>query len=120
MLLDHQFYAIKILILLGEKKKPTNIILWNCKAGLPSHETLEPEPRGLKQACACSVVSDSVTPGTLAHQAPLSMGFSRQEYWRGLSFPPPGDLPDLGIEPTPPESPALAGEVFTTAPGTDA
>ena len=40
------------------------------------------------------------TPWTVAHQAPLSMGFSRQEYWSGLSFPPPGDLPDPGIEPT--------------------
>ena len=40
-----------------------------------------------------------VTPWTVAHQAPLSTGFSRQEYWRELPFPSPGDLPDLGIEP---------------------
>ena len=40
-----------------------------------------------------------MTPWTIAHQAPLSMGFSRQEYWSGLSFPSPGDLPDLGIKP---------------------
>ena len=46
-----------------------------------------------------SVMSDSVTPRTVAHQAPLSMGFSRQEYWSGLSFPSPGDLPDPGIGP---------------------
>ena len=39
------------------------------------------------------------TPWTVAHQAPLSTGFSRQEYWSGLPFPSPGDLPDLGIEP---------------------
>ena len=39
------------------------------------------------------------TPWTIAYQAPLSMGFSRQEYWSGLPFPSPGDLPDLGIEP---------------------
>ena len=39
-----------------------------------------------------------VTPGTVAHQAPLSMGFSRQESWSGVPFPPPGDLPDPGIE----------------------
>ena len=39
-------------------------------------------------------------PRTVAHQAPLSMGFSRQEHWSGLSCPPPGDLPDLGIETT--------------------
>ena len=50
---------------------------------------------------------------TPAHQAPLSVGFSRQEYWSGLPFPPPGDLPDPGIEP---ESPALAGGFFTTEP----
>ena len=40
-----------------------------------------------------------VTPWTVAHQAPLSMGFSRQEYWSGVPFPSPGDLPDPGIEP---------------------
>ena len=44
------------------------------------------------------------TPGTVAYQAPRSMGFSRQEYWSGLPFPSPGDLPDQGIEPG---SPAL-------------
>ena len=51
---------------------------------------------------------------TVAHQAPLSMGFSRQEYWSGLPFPPPGDLPDPEIEPTSPASPALAWGFFTT------
>ena len=45
-----------------------------------------------------------MTLWTVAHQAPLSIGFPRQEYWSGLSFSPPGDLPDLGIEPG---SPAL-------------
>ena len=44
------------------------------------------------------------TPWTVAYQAPLSMGFSRQEYWSGLPFPSPGDLPDPGIKPG---SPAL-------------
>ena len=48
------------------------------------------------------------TPWTIFHQAPLSMGFSRQEYWRGSPCPPPGDLPDPGIEPTFLMSPALA------------
>ena len=43
-----------------------------------------------------------VTLWTITHQAPLSMGFSRQEYWSGLPCPPPGDLPDPGIEPGPP------------------
>ena len=54
-----------------------------------------------------SVVSDSfATPWTAAHQAPLSMGFSRQEQWSGLPFPSPGDLPDPGIKTS---SLALAG-----------
>ena len=56
-----------------------------------------------------------VTPWTVAHQAPLSMGFSRQEYWSGLSCPPPGDLPDPRTEPESLMSPALAGRLFTTS-----
>ena len=59
-------------------------------------------------------MSDSfVTPWTVAHQASLSMGFPRQEYWSGLPFPSPGDLPDPGLEPA---SPALAGVFFTAEP----
>ena len=57
-----------------------------------------------------------VTPRTVAHQAPLSIGFLSQEYWNGLPFLPPGDLPDPGIEPASLASPALAGVFFTTAP----
>ena len=61
-----------------------------------------------------SVVFNSfATPWTVAHQAPLSMGFSRQEYWRWLPFPSPGNLPDLGIKLA---SPALAGRFFTIEP----
>ena len=52
---------------------------------------------------------------TVARQAPLSMGFSRQEYWSGLPFPPPGDLPDPGIKPESLMSPALAGGFFTSS-----
>ena len=52
------------------------------------------------------------TPWTVARQAPLSMGFSRQEYWKGLPSPPPGDLPDPGVEHA---SPALASVLFTTS-----
>ena len=55
------------------------------------------------------------TPWTVAHQAPLSMEFSRQEYWTGLSFPSPVDLPNPGIEPTSLMFPALAGRFFTTS-----
>ena len=54
------------------------------------------------------------TPWTVAYQAPPSMGFSRQEYWSGLLFPSPGNLPDSGIEPTSLMSPALAGRFLTT------
>ena len=57
--------------------------------------------------------NSSGTPWTVAHQAPLSMGFSRQEYWSGLPCPPPEDFPKPGIEPT---SPELAGGFFTTEP----
>ena len=56
------------------------------------------------------------TPWTVAHQAPLTVEFSRQEHWNGLPFPTPGDLPNPGIEPTSPASPALAGGFFTTEP----
>ena len=55
-----------------------------------------------------------MTPWTVAYQTPLSMGFLRQEYWNGLPFPSPGDLPDPGLEPT--QSPALASGFFTTEP----
>ena len=54
-----------------------------------------------------------LTPWTVAHQAPLSMGLSRQEYWSGWSFPSPEDLPDPGVEPA---SPPLAGGFFTIEP----
>ena len=55
------------------------------------------------------------TPWTVARQVPLSMGFSRQEYWSGLLCPPPGDLPNPGFEPTSLTSPALADRFFTTS-----
>ena len=54
-----------------------------------------------------------VTPWTVAHQAPPSMGFSRQEYWSGLPFPSPGDLPDPGIES---RSPTLQADALTSEP----
>ena len=61
-------------------------------------------------------MSDSATPWTIDHQPPLSGEFSRQEYWSGLSFPPPGDLPNPGVKPTSSVSPAWAGGFFTTVP----
>ena len=67
--------------------------------------------------CVCSITSDSLTtPWIIAHQAPLSMEFSRQEYGSGLSFPPAGDLIKPGIKPTSPLSPELAGGFFITEP----
>ena len=60
-------------------------------------------------------MSSSSTPGTAAHQSPLSMGFSRQEPWSGLPGPPPGDLPDPQTKPAALTSPALAGGFFTTS-----
>ena len=66
---------------------------------------------------AQSVFSDSfVVLWIIACQAPLSMGFPRQEYWSGLPFPPPGDIPEIGIKPTSLASPALAGGVFIAEP----
>ena len=55
----------------------------------------------------------SATPWTVVQQAPLSTGFPSQEYWRGLPFPSPGDLPDPGTEPM---SPALQADSITSAP----
>ena len=72
------------------------------------------------QACVLSHFSCVQLFATLwtTHQAPLSMGFPRQEYWSGLSFPPPGDLPDPGMEPASLMSPALAGGFFFTTSAT--
>ena len=67
-------------------------------------------------ACMLSCVWLFATPWTVAHQAPLSMEFSRQECWSGLPFPTPGDLSNPGIEPVSPVSSALVGRFFTTAP----
>ena len=66
-----------------------------------------------KYHCVLSHVQLFMTPWAVAHQAPLSMGFSRQEYWSGLPCPFPRGLPNLGIEP---KTPGLAGRFFTTEP----
>ena len=69
--------------------------------------------------CMCAKLFQScLTLATLwnvAHQAPLSMGFFRQEYWNGLHCPPPGDLPSSGIKPMSLTSPALTGWFFNTS-----
>ena len=64
--------------------------------------------------CELSHVQLFAAPWTVAHHAPLSLGFSRQEYWSRLPLPSPGDLPDPGIEPAYLASPALASGFFTT------
>ena len=77
----------------------------NCVSG--SSQVTIPRQEKKHESVSCSVVSDSVTPWTVARQGPLSMGFSRQECWSGLPCPPPGDLPTPGIEPG---SPALQAD----------
>ena len=97
-------------------------------------DSLSAEPSVKPQLCHCSQTntqtSGSVSlpihftytsrhwvgfgPQAVAHQAPLSMGFSRQEYWNGLPFLSPGDLPDPGIKPVSLMSPALASGLFAT------
>ena len=75
--------------------------------------------RTLSVVAVCCLVAQLClfeTPQTVAYQATLSVGFSRQEYWSGLPFPSPGDLPDPGIEPKSTVSPALACRLFTTEP----
>ena len=80
---------------------------------LPLHQKHPMSPASpIEEVCVCvcvshSVASDSFQPRTVAHQAPLSVEFSRQEYWSALPFPSPGDLPDPGIEPVPLTSPSL-------------
>ena len=72
-------------------------------------------------ACVCSLshVQLCATPWTVARQAPLSVEFPRQEYWSGLPFPTPGDLPEPGVKLmflVSPASPTLAGRFFTSEP----
>ena len=82
--------------------------VWWVHSGVLSH----------KRVCAQLLhhVQFFVTPWTVAHQAPLSMGLSRQEYWSELPFPSPADLPNPVVETASPVNPALAGSFFTTEP----
>ena len=66
--------------------------------------------------CAAAQLCLTVSPWTVACQTPLSVGFSRQEYWSGLPYPSPGDLPDPGIKPVSPAALELAGRLFTAEP----
>ena len=79
---------------------------------------INPFPQNYMCACVLSCfrfIQLFVTPWTVARQAPLSMGFSRLEYWSVLPYPPTGDLPNLGIETASLISPALAGGFFITS-----
>ena len=81
---------------------------------------IEPEPRKWKQSlnhcCACQSCLTLCDPLIVACQPPLSMRFPRQEYWSGLAFPYPGDLPNPGVEPEALASPGLIGRFLTTEP----
>ena len=111
------------LVLSGGRKKPVFQIH---DMMLPKYVTVSTElwtrkeqglPRvvvGGKWKCqSLSRVQLFATPGTVARQVPLSMGFSRQEYWSGLPYPSPGDLPNLGTEP---RSPALQANSLPSEP----
>ena len=80
-----------------------------------------PTDRGIWEVAIGAYVLSCFSPAclfatlrTIAHQASLSVGFSSQEYWSGLPCPPPGELPNPGIQPLSPASPMLAGRFFTT------
>ena len=82
---------------------------------MPSNPVLNLAPYAfpLGEVKSLSRVQLFVTPWTVAYRAPLSMGFSRQEYWSGLPLPSPGDLPDPGIEP---RSPTLQADTLLSEP----
>ena len=107
-----------------------NLIFWNLSFSSPlkiNHISFEHESSTFMPSCCCHWPNAHLfllsrfscvwlsDPWTLACQAPPSMGFSRQEYWSGLPFPPPGDLPDPEIEPGSLVSPELACRLFTTS-----
>ena len=102
---------------------PGGSVVQEMQGSIPgSEEPSQLQSRVCVCVCVCVCVLRSfscvrlfMTLWTVAHQALPSMGFSRQEDWRGLPCPPPGDLPDPGIEPTSVMSPALADGFFTTS-----
>ena len=92
--------------------KPLSLLRSNthlCPSQIRPKETSCPHLKGCQ-----SLNHVPVTPWTVAHQAPWSRGFSRQEYWSGLPFPTPGDLLNTGVKPESLSSPALARGFFTT------
>ena len=94
----------KLMVTKGEREG-------ECKLGVWDYEI-----RVCVCVCRFGHVQLFATPRTAAHHAPLSMRFSRQDYWSSLPFSSPGDLPDPGIQPAPLSAPALAGSFFALAP----
>ena len=92
-------------IILQGKKCYFGVVAWKVEKKARSHNLYH----------ACFITSDSVWPRGGAGEAPLYLGFSRQEHWSGLPCPAPGDLPNLGIEPASLMSPALAERFCTTS-----
>ena len=92
--------------------------MFNPWVGKMKYNIYIPPRQACTQVCMLSHFSHVrlfATLWTVAHQAPLSMGFSRQEYWSRVLCPPPGDLPNPGIESMSLKSPALLGRFFTTS-----
>ena len=87
-----------------KSRNNTDAINWKMKCGISTQWNI---------VCVLSRVRFFAISRTVAHQAPPSMGFPRQEYWSGLSFPTPGDLPDSQIQTVSLQSPAMAGRFFT-------
>ena len=103
-----QMKKIKIVVIMATFALPQNSIFASLFLSLPLNTVL------------CLVMSSSfATPWPEAHQAPLPMEFSRQEYWSGVPFPSAGDLPNPRIKPSSHVSPALAGRFFTTESPTE-
>ena len=96
--------SFSLLLVVGQNSQGIPVCYRGCQmlpcsqASGHEHQCCSPN-YDLAHSCTCSVISDSATPWTVAHQASLSMRFSQQEYWSGLPCPPPGDLPNPGIEP---------------------
>ena len=100
-----------------EPSKPStnyrvSVLFWTGRPGI--HSTLRITKLDFQQSVCSSLIHVRLCdPTDCSHQAPLSMGFSRQEYWSGLPCPPPGDLPNPGIEP---RSPALQADSLLSEP----
>jgi len=97
----------------GILKNATNELICKTETESQTQKQVCGHQRGGRVVQLLSQAALFVTPWTAVRQAPLSMGFSRQESWSGVPFLPPGDLPGPGIEPS---TPALVSRFFTTEP----